>query len=220
MGQKSHPKGMRLGIVADWDSTWYAEKNYKDFIIEDDYIYKYFEQNFKQSAVSSVKISRKSDSIEIQVTSAKAGSILGKGGDIVTQHRDFLSQKLGKNIVISVTQEKNPEKSASLLAQSICSQIEKRTPFRRAMKMAIQWAMKSGAEGIKVMCSGRLGGLEIARSESYREGKVPLQTLRADIDYAFSEALTTYGKIGVKVWVYNGEIMPSQKDAPTLVAGS
>ena len=124
MGQKSHPKGMRLGIVADWDSTWYAEKDYKKFILEDDFIYKYFETNFKQSAVSSVKINRKSDSIEIQVTSAKAGSILGKGGDIVTQHRDHLSAKLGTNVVISVTQEKSPEKSASLLSQSICAQIE------------------------------------------------------------------------------------------------
>ena len=156
-----------------------------------------------------VKINRKSDSIEIHITSAKAGSILGKGGDIVSKHRDIISKHLKKNIIISVSQEKNPEKNATLLAQSICAQIEKRTPFRRAMKMAIQWAMKSGAEGIKVMCSGRLGGLEIARSESYREGKVPLQTLRANIDYAFSEAQTTYGIIGVKVWVYNGQVLPT-----------
>ena len=186
MGQKTHPNALRLGFIKDWDNKWFALKNYKVNIIEDLYIQNYFSEHFENSAVSNIQISRKSDIVDIVIKSAKAGSILGKGGEIVSKHKAVLSKKFNKKVSITVNQEKNPEKSAVLLARSICSQIEKRTPFRRAMKMAIQWAMKAGAEGVKVMCSGRLGGLEIARSESYREGKVPLQTLRSDIDYSFS----------------------------------
>ncbi|MDA1353006.1 MAG: 30S ribosomal protein S3 [bacterium] len=211
MGQKAHPKGLRLGIVEDWESSWYAEKDYSRYILVDRDIRAYVKEHFKRGGVSKLRINRKADVIEVVVHAARTGVLLGKGGEAVTAHRKALGQKLGLKVNIKIVEEKDPEKNARLLAESICAQLEKRIPFRRAMKAAVQWAMKAGAEGVKVACAGRLGGVEIARSEWYREGKVPLHTLRASIDYAFSEALTTYGKIGVKVWVYNGDIIEHNK---------
>lgn len=207
MGQKAHPIGLRLGIIEDWSSSWFDIKNYPKLILEDIEIRKYIEEEFKKGGLSEIKISRKSDKVNIDVKASRTGVLLGQGGSEVERHRDVLSEKLARPVFINIVEEKDPEKSARLLAESICLQLEKRIAFRRAMKMIVGMAMKAGAIGVKVSCSGRLGGVEIARTEWYREGKVPLHTLRAKIDYSFREAFTTYGKIGVKVWVYHGDII-------------
>ncbi len=205
MAQKANPKLMRLGIVKDWENVWYAEKDYPLFLLEDLYIRDMIKSNFSRAAVSDIKIKRMSDYIEVIVKVARPGVIFGKSGIDLNFYKEHIVKKTGRRVNIRIVEEKTPDKSSRLLSLWIAGQIEKRVPFRRAMKMAIQRAMKSGAEGVKVYCSGRLGGVEIARSEWYREGRVPLHTLRADIDYSFTEAITTYGKIGVRVWIYNGD---------------
>lgn len=209
MGQKVHPRSFRLGIVKDWDANWFALENYPALILEDFAIKEFLKEEFHKAGVSRVVINRKAESTEALVHVARPGIIFGKSGNHdLNLIQDVLKKKHGKNVKVSIIEQKNPEANAKLIGDWICVQLEKRIPFRRAMKMAMQKALKAGALGIKVSTGGRLGGAEIARRETYREGKVPLHTIRADIDYAFSEALTTYGKIGVKVWIYNGEILP------------
>ena len=206
MGQKVNPKGFRLGVTETSDSVWYDFENYSDKVYEDYIIRNFIKKELNRAAISSIQIKRKSDNIEVIVHSARTGVIFGKTGIDL----DLLALDLKKLIkrdilVITVKENKKPDSSAKLLAAWICGQIEKRVPFRRAMKMAMQKSLKSGVNGVKVSCSGRLGGIEIARCEWYKEGKIPLHTLRAKVDYSFEEALTTYGKIGVKVWLYKGE---------------
>ena len=206
MGQKVNPKGFRLGVTEESDSIWYDFDNYSEKVYEDFIIRNFIKKELSRAAISAIQIKRKSDNIEVVVHSARTGVIFGKSGIDI----DLLSLDLKKLIkrdvvIITIKENKKPDSSANLLASWICGQIEKRVPFRRAMKMAMQKSLKSGVNGVKVSCSGRLGGIEIARCEWYKEGKIPLHTLRAKVDYAFDEALTTYGKIGVKVWLYKGE---------------
>jgi len=206
MGQKTNPNGLRIGIVKDWDSNWFALNDYPEFLLEDFYIKDYIKKELNRAGVSRVRVKRKADLIEVLVNSARPGIIFGKSSIDLTVLKVHLQKYSGKKVNIHIIEEKNPDMCSRLLALWITGQLERRIPFRRAMKMAVQRAQKAGAQGVKVACAGRLGGVEIARSESYHEGKVPLHTLRADIDYSFTEALTTYGKIGVKVWIYKGEV--------------
>jgi small subunit ribosomal protein S3 len=206
MGQKVNPKSFRLGITEECDSVWYDIKNYSSKVHEDYIVRNFLKTELSRAAISNIQIKRKSDNIEINVTSARTGVIFGKSGIDMELLTNDLKKLIKTNmVVINILENKKPDSSAHLLASWICGQIEKRVPFRRAMKMAMQKSLKSGINGVKVSCSGRLGGIEIARCEWYKEGKIPLHTLRAKVDYAFDEALTTYGKIGVKVWLYKGE---------------
>lgn len=212
MGQKVHPKGFRLGIIEGWESFWYAsDQDFAKFLAEDIALRKYLKNNLYKAGISLVNISRKANQIEINLYTAKPGLIIGKGGKEVAAIREDLGRKTGKPIQLNIHEEKNPETCAVLLAENVASQMERRIAFRRAMKQAVARALRSGAKGVKIMCGGRLGGAEIARSEWYRGGRVPLHTLRAKIDYGFAEAMTLYGKIGVKVWVYKGDILPEKK---------
>jgi small subunit ribosomal protein S3 len=206
MGQKTNPNGFRLGIVKDWDSNWFSTSNYPELLLEDFYIKRYMKDELSRAGVASVRIKRKAGLVEIIVRVARPGIIYGRSTIDMAVLKKHLQDRSGKNINILVVEEKNADLSSRLLALWVTGQLERRIPFRRAMKMAIQRSLKAGAKGIKIKCAGRLGGVEIARSESYHEGKVPLHTLRANIDYSFTEALTTYGKIGIKVWIYKGEI--------------
>ncbi len=206
MGQKANPKGLRLKIVKDWDCSWFATKNYHEFVKEDYDIRNFLNQELNKAGLSRININRKANTTLVRLFIAKTGVVFGKKGMDVDFLKEQISKLINKPVEVQVLEEKNIDTNAKLIGEWIAIQLEKRVPFRRAMKMAVQKAIKSGALGIKINCSGRLGGVEIARSEWYREGKVPLHTLRADIDYAFSESLTTYGKIGVKVWVYLGEV--------------
>lgn len=210
MGQKANPKGLRLGIIKDWDSQWFATADYKKFLLEDHEIRKYLNQELSRAGVSKIVVRRKSELVIVDVEVGKPGIIFGKNGMDITIHKQYLQNLTGKQVNINIIEEKNPDTNAALLALWVTGQIERRVPFRRAMKMAVQRALKAGAKGVRICSAGRLGGVEIARTEWYREGKVPLHTLRADIDYNFTEALTTYGKIGVKVWVYKGDILNEQ----------
>lgn len=208
MGQKVHPYGLRLGIVKGWKSQWFADKKtYTDFLHEDFKIRKYIKKALAQAAVADITIERAANRLRIKIHSARPGVIIGRRGAEIDKLKEELQGITQKEIFIDIAEVKNPNISSQLVAENIAFQIEKRIPFRRAMKKAVQTAMQSGAGGIKIACSGRLGGAEIARREGYKEGKVPLHTLRADIDYGFAEALTTYGLIGVKVWIYKGEII-------------
>jgi small subunit ribosomal protein S3 len=207
MGQKCNPTGLRLGIVKDWDYTWFATDGYAANVFEDFTIRNYITRELSRAGISKINIKRKSDLVEIIVRVARPGMIFGKSNIDLELINAELSKMAKKKTVIKITEEKNQDCNSRLLASWVTGQLEKRIPFRRAMKMAIQKSQKAGAKGIRIACAGRLGGVEIARTESYMEGKVPLHTLRADIDYAFTEALTTYGKIGVKVWIYHGEII-------------
>ena len=212
MGQKVHPKGLRLGIIEDWESFWYAnDQDFAKMLAEDIEVRKYLKNNLYKAGISKIKITRKANQIEIDLYTAKPGLIIGKGGKEVAAIRDELVKRFGKQVQLNVHEERNPETSGVLLAENIAAQLERRISFRRAMKQVVSRAMRAGAKGVKVMCGGRLGGAEIARSEKYRMGRVPLQTLRANIDYGFAEAMTLYGKIGVKVWVYKGEVLPAAK---------
>ncbi|MBI4335159.1 MAG: 30S ribosomal protein S3 [Candidatus Omnitrophica bacterium] len=212
MGQKVHPYGLRLGIIKNWKSQWFADKrSYTGFLHEDLKIRKFIKKALSQAAVSDIEIERASSRIRVRIHSARPGVIIGRRGAEIDKLKEELRGITQKEILIDISEVKNPNLSSQLVAENIAFQIEKRIPVRRAMKKAIQTAMNSGAGGIKVLCSGRLGGAEIARREGYKEGKVPLHTLRADIDYGFAEALTTYGLIGVKVWIYKGEIIPKSR---------
>lgn len=212
MGQKVNPVGLRIGIIKDWDSRWYADKNdVADLLQEDIKIRGMLEELYENSAVSKIEIERLKNRIVITVHTAKPGMVIGREGSVKKAVVAKLKELTDKQIILNVVEVKKPELNAKLVAESIATQLENRASFRRVQKMAIQRAMRSGAKGVKTLVSGRLGGAEIAREEGYSEGNVPLHTLRADIDYAAVEAHTTYGKLGVKVWIYKGEILPSKK---------
>ncbi len=213
MGQKVNPKGFRVGIIRDWEGRWYADRNYGELLHEDLKIRKYVKQKLKMAGVPKVEIERAATRVKVSVHAAKPGIVIGRGGIEVENLRKTLELMTGKQIAVNIVEIKKPELDATLVAENVAAQLEKRTSFRRAMKQTVQRSMRQGAQGIKIQCGGRLGGAEIARSEWYHEGKVPLHTLRADIDYGFAEANTTYGKIGIKVWIYKGEVLPVKKVA-------
>lgn len=212
MGQKVNPVGLRVGIIRDWESKWYAGKDYADLLHEDIKIRELIQQRLKDAAVSSVEIERAANRVNVTIHTAKPGMVIGKGGSEVDNLRNSIAKLSDKKVHININEIKNADLDATLVAENIAQQLERRISFRRAMKQAIQRTMRSGAQGIKTMVSGRLGGAEIARSEGYSEGTVPLHTLRADIDYGTAEAHTTYGRIGVKVWIYRGEVLPTSKN--------
>jgi len=213
MGQKVNPHGLRIGIIKDWDTKWYAgNKDYANLLVEDYQIRKYIKNKLFISGVARIEIERAANKIKLNIHTAKPGLVIGKGGTGIEQLRHEVEKLTGKNVLVNITEIKTPEINAQLVAENIAGQLERRISFRRAMKQAMSRAMKFGAKGIKTSVSGRLGGAEIARTEHYHEGTIPLQTLRADIDYGFAEADTTYGKIGVKVWIYKGEVLPVKKD--------
>lgn len=211
MGQKVHPHGLRVGIIRDWDSKWYAEKDYADLLHEDLKVRGYIEERLKDASLSRVEIERAANRVNITVHTAKPGMVIGKGGSEVEALRKALNEITGKRVHINIVEVKRADLDAKLVAENIARQLENRVSFRRAQKQAIQRTIRSGAKGIKTQVSGRLGGADIARAEHYSEGTVPLHTLRADIDYAHVEADTTYGKLGVKVWIYRGEVLPAKK---------
>lgn len=214
MGQKMHPHGLRVGVIKDWDSKWYADKkNYSDYLVEDHKIREYVKKKLFISGISKVVIERTTKLVKVNVYTAKPGLVIGKGGALVETLKTDLQKMIGKDVKIDIIEVKDIDTNAQLVAESICAQLEKRISFRRAMKQAMAKAMKAGALGIKTSVSGRLAGADMARTEFYKEGTIPLQTLRADIDYGFYEADTTYGKIGVKVWIYKGEVLPTKKTA-------
>ncbi len=213
MGQKVNPHGLRVGVIKDWDSRWYAsDASFGDTLVEDYKLRKYLKKRCYDAGVPRIEIERIDSLVRVNIYCAKPGIIIGKGGTEIEKLRLDLAKMLGKNVDIKVTEVKNMDLNAQLVSESIAAQLEKRASFRRAMKMAIGRAMKLGAKGIKVSVSGRLGGAEIARTEQYHEGTIPLQTIRADIDYGFAEAATTYGRIGVKVWIYTGEVLANAKN--------
>lgn len=212
MGQKVHPKGLRVGIIRDWESNWYADKNYTELLHEDIKIRDFIKQKLFQAGISGVEIERAANRIKVTIRTAKPGIVIGRGGAEVENLRKELDKMTGKKVSVNIIEIKKPELDAQLVAEGIAAQLVKRVAFRRAMKQAVSRTMRLGALGVKIACSGRLAGAEIARAEWYSEGKVPLHTLRADIDYGFAEANTTYGKIGVKVWIYKGEILPERKN--------
>ncbi len=212
MGQKVNPIGLRVGVNKDWESNWFANKNeFGALLIKDDKIRKYITTNMKDAAIASVVIERTEKRTDVKIYTAKPGIIIGQGGADIEKLRNKLKKLVDEEVYVSIIEVKNPDMNAKLVAQQIAEQIEARAPFRSAQKRAIRNTMKAGAKGIKTLVSGRLGGAEMARSEGYTEGTVPLHTIRADIDYATAEADTTYGKIGVKVWIYKGEILPTKK---------
>jgi small subunit ribosomal protein S3 len=214
MGQKVHPNGLRVGVIRDWESKWYADdKNYSDYLVEDYKIRKYVKSKLLASGISKIEIERTAKFVKINVYTAKPGLVIGKGGNLAETLRADLEKMINKKVNLNIVEVKNVDIDAQLVAENIAAQLVKRVSFRRAMKQAMQKAMKAGALGIKTACSGRLGGADMARTEFYKEGTIPLQTIRADIDYGFYEADTTYGKVGVKVWIYKGEVLPAKKEA-------
>jgi small subunit ribosomal protein S3 len=214
VGQKVHPKGFRMGVIRDWDSNWYADRDYTDLVHEDFKVRKHIKERFYAAGISRVEIQRTGTRMRITIHTAKPGIVIGRGGLEVEKLKADLAVMTGKNININIQEIKRPELDAQIVAENIAQQLEKRISFRRAMKQGVGRTMRAGAVGIKVAISGRLGGAEIARSEWYSEGKVPLHTLRADVDYGFAEAATTYGRIGIKVWINRGEILPEAKRRP------
>jgi small subunit ribosomal protein S3 len=214
VGQKVHPKGFRLGIIKSWDSNWYADKDYSDLLHEDYRVRKLVKERFYTAGISKVEIQRTGNRVRVTIHTAKPGIVIGRGGSEVEKLKVQLSNLTGKNININIQEIKRPEFDAQIVAENVAQQLEKRMSFRRAMKQTVQRTMRIGGLGIKIAISGRLGGAEIARTEWYAEGKVPLHTLRADIDYGFAEANTTYGKIGIKVWINRGEVAPEAKQRP------
>jgi small subunit ribosomal protein S3 len=219
VGQKVHPIGFRIGVIRDWESKWYAGKDYGDLLLEDVKIREYLKKKLKDSALSHVEIERASNRVNVTIHTAKPGMVIGKGGAEVEVIRQHIAGFSNKKVHINISEIKYPDLVAVLVAESIAQQLERRVSFRRAMKQALQRTMRSGAKGIKTAVSGRLGGAEIARSEGYSEGTVPLHTLRADIDYGTAEAHTTYGLIGVKVWIYRGEVLPTVKKKAVIEEG-
>ena len=212
MGQKVHPNGLRVGVIKDWNSKWYADdKNFSDYLVEDYKIRKFVKSKLFVSGISKIEIERTAKFVRVNVYTAKPGLVIGKGGNLAEELKKQLSKMIGKDVNLNIVEVKNIDLDAQLVAENICNQLERRISFRRAMKQAMQKTMKAGALGIKTAVSGRLGGADMARTEFYKEGTIPLQTIRADIDYGFYEANTTYGKIGVKVWIYKGEVLPEKK---------
>jgi len=212
VGQKVNPTGLRIGIIKDWESKWYAGKDYADLLHEDIKIREYLENRLRTAAVSSIEIERAANRVNITIHTGKPGMVIGKGGSEVEALRKSLNSLTGKRVHINIVEIKKVDLNAKLVADNIARQLENRISFRRAQKQAIQRAMRGGAKGIKTQVSGRLGGADIARAEHYSEGTVPLHTLRADIDYGTAEADTTYGKLGVKVWIYRGEVLPTKNN--------
>jgi small subunit ribosomal protein S3 len=220
VGQKVHPIGLRIGIIKDWESKWYAGKrDFAELLHEDLMIRKYIKERFYSAGVSRIEIERAANRVRVTIHTARPGMVIGRGGTEVDSVRRVLEEKTGKQIQVNIVEIKVPELDAQLVAENIASQLERRVSFRRAMRQAQQRTMRLGAEGIKVAVAGRLGGAEIARREWNPEGKIPLHTLRADIDYGFAEADTTYGQIGVKVWIYKGEVLPSKPQSSESAEG-
>ena len=213
MGQKVNPHGLRVGVIKDWDSRWYAESDFADFLVEDYNIRAYLKKKLYSAGVSKIEIERASDRVKVIIFTAKPGVIIGKGGNEIEVTKQELQKLTNKKVLVDIKEIKRPDKDAQLVAENIASQLENRVSFRRAMKSTMSRTMKSGALGIKTAVAGRLGGADMARTEFYSEGTIPLQTLRADIDYGFAEADTTFGKLGVKVWIYKGEILPTKGNA-------
>ena len=214
MGQKMHPHGLRVGVIKDWNSKWYADsKNFSDYLVEDHKIREYVKKKLFVSGISKIEIERTPKFVKVNVYTAKPGLVIGKGGNYAETLKNELVKMINKDVNLNIVEVKNIDTDAQLVAENIANQLERRISFRRAMKQCMQKSMKAGALGIKTAVSGRLGGADMARTEFYKEGTIPLQTLRADIDYGFAEADTTYGKIGVKVWIYNGEVLPTKKVA-------
>ena len=210
MGQQVNPHGLRVGVIKDWDSKWYADAEFSDYLVEDYNIRKFLKKKLYSAGVSKIEIERASDRVKVIIYTAKPGVVIGKGGAEIEVTKKELSKLTDKKVMVDIKEIKRPDRDAQLVAENIAQQLENRVSFRRAMKSCMGRTMKSGAMGIKTCCSGRLGGADIARAEFYSEGTIPLQTLRADIDYGFAEANTTYGKVGVKVWIYKGEILPTK----------
>ena len=222
MGQKVNPHGFRVGIMKDWDSRWVAKKDqFADYLVEDNQIRKFLKNKLFQASVSRIEIERAANKTSVTIHTAKPGVVIGKGGTGIEQLKAALAKEIGKTVALNIVEVKRPDLDAQLIAENVAGQLERRTSFRRAMKQSIGRSMKAGLKGIKIMCSGRLGGAEIARREQYHEGSIPLQPIRADIDYGFAEANTTYGKIGVKVWAYKGEILtdPLKERAKGIAEG-
>ena len=212
MGQKVHPKGFRLGVIKGWDAKWYAEANYADLLHEDLAIRKHIKTKLFTASISKVEIERTANRVRVTIHTARPGMVIGRGGVSIEKLRKEVEKLVnGKQVQINIAEIKTPELDAQLVAENVAAQLEKRISFRRAMKQAVSKTLRMGAEGIKIACSGRLAGAEMARTEWYREGRVPLHTLRADIDYGLAEAHTTYGRIGIKVWIYKGEVLPEKK---------
>ena len=212
MGQKVHPNGVRVGVIKDWNSKWYADaKNFSEYLVEDYEIRKYIKKKLFVSGIAKIEIERTAKFVKINVFTAKPGLVIGKGGNLAETLKVEIEKMIKKEVNLNIVEVKNIDTDAQLVAENIAAQLERRISFRRAMKQCMQKALKSGALGIKTAVSGRLGGADMARTEFYKEGNIPLQTLRADIDYGFAEADTTYGKIGVKVWIYKGEILKAKK---------
>ena len=213
MGQKMDPRGLRVGVINDWNSRWYADaKHFGDYVVEDNKIRTYIKKKLYATGISKIEIERTPKFVKINVFTAKPGIVIGKGGNLSEQLKAEIEKMINKQINLNIVEIKDVDMNAQLVAENIAGQLERRISFRRAMKQCMQRTMRAGALGIKTACSGRLGGADMARTEFYKEGTVPLQTLRADIDYGFAEADTTYGKVGVKVWIYKGEILPSKKN--------
>lgn len=210
MGQKVNPHGLRVGVIKDWDSKWYAEGEFADYLVEDYNIREFLKKKLYSAGVSKIEIERASDRVKVVLYTAKPGVVIGKGGAEIEKVKNELQKQTEKKLVLDIKEIKRPDRDAQLVAENIAQQLENRISFRRAMKSCMSRSMKAGALGIKSAVSGRLGGADIARTEFYSEGTIPLQTLRADIDYGFAEADTTYGKVGVKVWIYNGEVLPQK----------
>ena len=213
MGQKMHPHGLRVGVIKDWNSKWYADsKNFSDYLVEDHKIREYVKKKLFVSGISKIEIERTPKFVKVNVYTAKPGLVIGKGGNYAETLKNELVKMINKDVNLNIVEVKNIDTDAQLVAENIANQLERRISFRRAMKQCMQKSMKAGALGIKTAVSGRLGGADMARTEFYKDGTIPLQTLRADIDYGFAEADTTYGKIGVKVWIYKGEVLPTKKE--------
>ncbi len=208
MGQKVNPHGLRVGIIKDWDSKWYAESEFSNYLAEDYKIRKFLKKKLYAAGVSKIEIERASDRVKVTLYTAKPGIVIGKSGAEIEKTKAELNKLTGKKVLVDIKEIKRPDRDAQLVAENIAQQLENRVSYRRAVKSCMGRTMKAGAKGIKAAVAGRLGGADIARSEFYSEGTIPLQTLRADIDYGFAEANTTYGKIGVKVWIYKGEVLP------------
>ena len=213
MGQKVHPTGVRVGIIKDWSSKWYADSHkFADYLVEDQKIRKFLKKKLYQAGISKIEIERTAKIVKINLYTAKPGIVIGKGGAGAESLKKDLVKLINKDVNLNIVEVKNINTDAQLVAENIAGQLERRISFRRAMKQCMQNSLKAGAQGIKTSVSGRLGGADMARTEFYKEGNIPLQTLRADIDYGFAEADTTYGKIGVKVWIYKGEVLPTKKE--------
>ena len=217
MGQKVNPHGLRVGVIKDWDSKWYAEADFADNLVEDYQIRKFLKKRLYSSGVSKIEVERAADKVKVIIYTAKPGVVIGKGGAEIEKLKAEVQKMTDKKLFIDIKEIKRAERDAQLVAESIAQQLENRVSFRRAMKSTMGRSMKAGVKGIKTAVAGRLGGADMARTEFYSEGTIPLQTLRADIDYGFAEADTTYGKVGVKVWIYKGEILPTKKNEEKTV---